>query len=92
MGCRAAGKRSAPSNSGVGAVGLSAGRRAGADREETVYVVLDGELSGHRRRRRNRVGRLGSAPRQGELRSIHSRTDRQALLVTVAFAPGAEVA
>lgn len=78
-----------------GAVGLSARRdgRAAPTREETVYVVLDGELVVTVDGAETVLGWLDSVHlAKGELRSIHNRTDRQALLLVTVAHPVAEVA
>ncbi|BBX73568.1 cupin domain-containing protein [Mycobacterium shinjukuense] len=72
-------------------VGLSTYRPGGiaqkaAAREETVYVVLDGELVVTAEGTETVLGRLDSVHfAKGELRSIENRSDREAvLLVTIA--------
>ncbi|CAM4215139.1 hypothetical protein MB901379_02354 [Mycobacterium basiliense] len=57
-----------------------------ATREETVYVVLDGELIIATADSETVLGRLDSVHfAKGEVRSIHNRSDRDALLlVTIA--------
>lgn len=93
-GCRAA-RRGAPSDSGGG---LSVYRPGGTaepapTREETVYVVLDGELVVTVDGAETVLGWLDSVHlAKGELRSIHNRTDRQALLLVTVAHPVAEVA
>lgn len=62
-------------------------------REETVYVVLDGELVVTVDGAETVLGWLDSVHlAKGELRSIHNRTDRQALLLVTVAHPVAEVA
>jgi uncharacterized cupin superfamily protein len=59
-------------------------------REETVYVVLDGELVVATDGTETVLGRLDSMHlAKGEVRSIQNRSEREALLlVTVAHPPG----
>lgn len=79
-------------------VGLSVYRPGGTaepapTREETVYVVLDGELVVTVDGAETVLGWLDSVHlAKGELRSIHNRTDRQALLLVTVAHPVAEVA
>lgn len=91
-GCRAA-RRGAPSDSGWGCRSIGQTAEPAPTREETVYVVLDGELVVTVDGAETVLGWLDSVHlAKGELRSIHNRTDRQALLLVTVAHPVAEVA
>lgn len=77
-------------------VGLSTYRPGGfaemaATREETVYVVLDGAVVVATERGELILGRLDSLHvARGELRSIHNKSSREAVLLVAIAHPSTE--